>query len=147
MKQCCRYGMIFVVLMLCSCAYALQAKHANIREEFDQSTKGYNKMLRWRDVESAGMIYMDPESRDAYIKGAKECIAATRQEKGCLSYESHSSVNDPNLFVVVERWESREDLNAHGKAPHMKVWREYSAPLKVSPTVIEIISDGMVERF
>ena len=69
------------------------------------------------------------------------------QGKGCLSYESHTSINDPNLFVVVERWESREDLNAHGKAPHMKVWREYSAPLKVSPTVIEIISDGKVEKF
>ncbi len=48
--------------------------------------------------------------------------------------------------MVVERWESREDLNAHGRAPHMKVWREYSAPLKVSPTVIEIISDGKVEK-
>ena len=87
-----------------------------------------------------------PDQRDAFIKGAKECIAATRKEKGCLSYESHTSINDPNLFVVVERWESREDLNAHGKAPHMKVWREYSAPLKVSPTVIEIISDGKVEK-
>ncbi len=87
-----------------------------------------------------------PELRDAFIKGARECIDATRQEKGCLSYESHSSINDPNLFVVVERWETREDLNAHGRAPHMKVWREYSAPLKVSPTVIEIISDGKVEK-
>jgi quinol monooxygenase YgiN len=48
--------------------------------------------------------------------------------------------------VVVERWETREDLNAHGRAPHMKTWREYSAPLKVSPTVIEIISDGKVEK-
>ena len=73
-----------------------------------------------------------PELRDAFIKGARECIAATRKEKGCLSYESHTSINDPNLFVVVERWETREDLNAHGRAPHMKVWREYSAPLKVS---------------
>jgi quinol monooxygenase YgiN len=87
-----------------------------------------------------------PELRDAFIQGAKECIAATRKEKGCISYESHTSINDPNLFVVVERWETREDLNAHGRAPHMKVWREYSAPLKVSPTVIEIISDGKVEK-
>jgi len=29
----------------------------------------------------------------------------------------------------------------------MKTWREYSAPFKVSPTVIEIISDGTVEKF
>jgi quinol monooxygenase YgiN len=27
-----------------------------------------------------------PELRDAFIKGAKECIATTRQEKGCISY-------------------------------------------------------------
>ena len=87
-----------------------------------------------------------PELRDAFIKGAKECIEATRKEKGCISYDSHSSINDPNLFVVVERRESREDLNAHGRAPHMKVWREYSAPLKISATVVEIISDGKVEK-
>ncbi|MGA7806250.1 putative quinol monooxygenase [Bradyrhizobium sp.] len=87
------------------------------------------------------------ECREAFIKGAKDCIAETRKEKGCLAYESHTSINDPNLFVVVERWESREDLTAHAKASHMKVWREYSAPLKVSPTVIEIISDGHVETF
>lgn len=88
-----------------------------------------------------------PESRDAFIAGAKACIAETRKEKGCISYENHISINDPNIFVVVERWESREDLNAHARAPHMNVWRELSAPLKASPTVIEIISDGKVETF
>ena len=89
---------------------------------------------------------MKPECREDFIRGHKACIVETLKEKGCLSYESHTSINDPNLFVVVERWESREDLNAHGRAPHMKIWREYSAPLKVSPTVIEIISDGKVEK-
>ena len=89
--------------------------------------------------------HVKPESREAYIAGAKECIAATQKEKGCITYDSHSSINDPNTFVVVERWESREDLNAHGKSAHMKTWRELSAPLKVGRTVIEIISDGKVE--
>ncbi|KPF96435.1 antibiotic biosynthesis monooxygenase [Rhodopseudomonas sp. AAP120] len=88
-----------------------------------------------------------PEAREAFIAGAKACIAETRKEKGCISYENHISINDPNTFVVVERWESREDLNAHARAPHMKVWRELSTPLKASPTVIEIISDGKVETF
>ena len=90
--------------------------------------------------------HVKPESRDAFIKGAKAYITETRKEKGCHSYESHTSINDPNLFVVVERWETREDLTAHGKAPHMKVWREYSTPLRVAPPVIEIISDGKVEK-
>ena len=88
-----------------------------------------------------------PEGREAFIKGHKECIAETRKEKGCISYEGHTSIHDPKLYVVVERWETREDLNAHGKAPHMKVWREYAASYRASPTVIEIISDGKVEKF
>ena len=86
-----------------------------------------------------------PEHREAYIKGAKDCVAATQKEAGCIYYDSHASVNNPNLFVVVERWESREHLDAHGRAPHMKVWREYSAPLKASQTVIEIISADKVD--
>jgi quinol monooxygenase YgiN len=49
--------------------------------------------------------------------------------------------------VFVERWETREDLDAHAGSPHLKVWREYSTPLKVSPTVFEIISGGNVEKF
>ena len=86
-----------------------------------------------------------PEGREAFIKGHKECIAETRKEKGCIAYEGHTAIHDPNTYVVVERWETRDDLNAHGKAPHMKVWREYSAPLKASQTVIEIISADKVD--
>jgi quinol monooxygenase YgiN len=87
-----------------------------------------------------------PECREAFLEGAKECITETRKEKGCLSYEGHTSINDPNIYVVVERWETRDDLNAHARAPHMKKWRDYSGPLKVS-TVIEIISDAKIEKF
>jgi hypothetical protein len=64
--------MIFVVLTLCSCAYALQAKNANISEEFDKSVKRFNKMLRWREVESAGIVYLDPELREIFMKTAQD---------------------------------------------------------------------------
>ncbi len=72
MKQYYRYVMVMVVLMLCSCAYVLQAKDVNIREEFEQSMKGYNRMLRWREVENAGVVYLNPELRDAFMKSAQE---------------------------------------------------------------------------
>ena len=85
------------------------------------------------------------ENKDDFIKGHKACTAETLKETGCLSYDGHVSVNNPNLYVVVERWETRDDLNAHGRAPHMKVWREYSSQMKASPTVIEIISADNVD--
>ncbi|MGY4316256.1 quinol monooxygenase YgiN [Bradyrhizobium sp. JR3.5] len=52
----------------------------------------------------------------------------------------------PICMWSVERWETRDDLTAHSKAPHMKVWREYSAEMKTGPTVIEIISDAKVQK-
>src|SRR5258705_13945698 len=85
---------------------------------------------------------MKPENKDDFISGHKACTAETLKEKGCISYDGHVSVNNPNLYVVVERWETRDDLNAHGRAPHMKVWREDSSPMKKAPTGIEVISDG-----
>jgi hypothetical protein len=57
------------MLMMCACAYSKQVK---IREEFEQSMKGFNKMLRWRDVENAGMAYLDPDLREAFMKSAEE---------------------------------------------------------------------------
>lgn len=88
---------------------------------------------------------LKPENKDAYVAGARDCIAATRKETGCIFYDGHISVSDPNQFVFVERWESRDALNAHARSDHMKVWRKLSADFKASPTVIEIISDGKVE--
>ena len=37
-----------------------------------------------------------PDQRDAFIKGHKACIAETLKEKGCLSYEGHTAIHDPN---------------------------------------------------
>jgi hypothetical protein len=75
MKQMYRCVCIFMALMLCSCAYIQQAvtkaEQAKIREEFDDSAKAYNKMLRWREVENAGMLYLDPEMRDEFMKSAE----------------------------------------------------------------------------
>lgn len=63
-------------LMLCSCAqinsYVEQVKMSKLNEACEKSIKDYNKLLRWREVENAGMIYMDPELRDAFMKSAAE---------------------------------------------------------------------------
>ena len=91
-------------------------------------------------------VPMKPEGREAFIAGHKKCIAETVKEKGCNSYEGHISIHDPNLYVVVERWENREALEAHGKTPHMLEWRETAGKYRAGPSVIEIISDGKVEK-
>lgn len=91
-------------------------------------------------------LTIKPGSLEALRPHAEACIAATRQEKGCISYDLNASLTDPDTLVFVEKWEQREDLTAHSKQPHLVDWRNASAPHLVS-RVIEIIHPEKVETF
>lgn len=63
---------IHMPLLLASCMLLTAcATNASLREEFDKSTKAYNRMLRWHEVENAGMTYLDKELRDDFMKKAE----------------------------------------------------------------------------
>ena len=64
-------------------------------------------------------ITTKPGKRDAFIKGAQPCIAATRKEDGCHFYELYASTENPNLVMYFEKWTDRAALDKHLKAPHM----------------------------
>lgn len=40
-------------------------------------------------------------------------------EPGCVLYALHRALDDPTRFVVVEKWDSRDDLDAHFEQPYM----------------------------
>jgi quinol monooxygenase YgiN len=86
-----------------------------------------------------------PEKREAFKQGAAACIAATRNEEGCLLYDLHESITDPTRFVFVEQWTTREALGAHARAPHLKEWRKIVNECAAAPTRIEIITPGNLE--
>ncbi|MEZ5850609.1 MAG: putative quinol monooxygenase [Hyphomicrobiaceae bacterium] len=88
---------------------------------------------------------LKPGTRDKVLAAAKPCIAATRQEKGCIFYDLNVSADNPDLLTFVERWESREDLAAHAKSDHIKAWRAASSD-HVASRVVEIIEPAKVDK-
>jgi quinol monooxygenase YgiN len=86
-----------------------------------------------------------PENHEAYTAGVKPHIAATRKEAGCIYYDVHVALSDPNCFVTVERWESQEALDAHLQTDGVKAWREFAKPLRSSVTV-EFIDPASVKK-
>lgn len=57
------------VLLLSFClALTACAGEMALREEFDKSMKGYNRMLRWQEFENAGMTFQERDLRDEYMK-------------------------------------------------------------------------------
>lgn len=87
-----------------------------------------------------------PGSREFLEQAVQPCLEATRKEAGCLSYDLFASASDPQAMVFVERWESRADLTAHSKQPHLAAWRQASGPYVVK-RVIEIIHPEKTETF
>lgn len=65
MNQIWRVATVLCCLALCSCTYM---RNANNRESCDKSIKDYNRMLRWQEVESAGIRYLDRSLRDPFMK-------------------------------------------------------------------------------
>lgn len=55
---------------------------------------------------------------DAYITLAKEIIAETRKEDGCIAYELVRGLQDKEQFAFVEKWTTMDALNAHMKTAH-----------------------------
>ena len=83
-------------------------------------------------------------SLDEFLEAAKVSIAATREEEGCIFYDLNQSLTEPDMLTFVERWESRETLMAHSKAPHMKVWRDKVGHL-IEDRKLEIIEPAKVD--
>lgn len=50
-------------------------------------------------------------------------VAASRADKGCLMYDFFISVDDPKKMMVVEKWESNEDLKAHSETEIFQKFR------------------------
>ncbi len=58
------------------------------------------------------------EGREADVVAAFEpVLEASRKDKGCIRYDLFSAEGAPGTLVMLETWESQEDLNEHMKSP------------------------------
>jgi quinol monooxygenase YgiN len=91
-------------------------------------------------------LTVKPELKAELFTAAKDCIAATLQENGCISYELFESTIDPNKLVFVEEWESSECLPLHSKSDHMKAFGRVAVKCFSAPVQVQIITSEKVEK-
>lgn len=58
----------------------------------------------------------DPEDVARVHDLLSEASRLCAKEPGCLRWEAYQSNNDPNRFLLHERWESQAALDEHRKA-------------------------------
>ena len=67
---------------------------------------------------------------------AEACVVNSRaslQEPGCLRFDVLQQADDPARFVLVEAYESEDDLAVHKTTDHYKAWAEVANRLQVEP--------------
>ncbi len=78
-----------------------------------------------------------------------EAVPPTHAEDGCALFAVHRVADDPDRFVLVERWASREALDAHLAAPHLAAFRARGAEIWAEPpeiTLAEALPLGEAEK-
>ncbi len=48
----------------------------------------------------------------------------TRAEKGCVFYDLHENLDDPEDLTFIEEWDSVAELEAHGESAHIQEGRK-----------------------
>jgi len=75
------------------------------------------------------IITAKPGKREDILKNFRANVSAVHAEKGCIEYGATVDTDGgpftkfgPDTFVVIEKWETMDDLRAHGASEHMKAY-------------------------
>ncbi len=71
----------------------------------------------------AGRIRIKPGTQADATRAARDMVAATRPEAGCVSYAFYADLEDPCAFFIFEEWENDEALARHFATPHMAAFQ------------------------
>lgn len=88
------------------------------------------------EVRVVAQVFAKPENVSALRALLTSMLLPTRAEKGCVVYDLHEVVGDPQQFVFFEIWEDAAALDAHLRTAHFKNLERaqslMSAPMKIT---------------
>ena len=101
-------------------------------------------------IHVVAIITAKPGQRAAILEAFRANLAAVRAEQGCIEYgpvidatgagESQTKLGD-DTFMVVEKWESLDALEAHAQSPHMAAYGAKTKEMLAS-RVIHVLADA-----
>ena len=63
-------------------------------------------------------IQVNESNRNAVLETAKELVAQSLNDKGCIAYDIFESATRKDVLMICETWKDAESLDAHEKAAH-----------------------------
>lgn len=71
------------------------------------------------EIVVVGAFTCRPGKEQEGLAAFEALVEPTHAESGCILYALHQGVDDPARLAFIERWASREDLEAHLSSDHI----------------------------
>lgn len=81
-------------------------------------------------------IFPNLAKRDEVEAAYRELITASLDEPGCLLYDLVVDDENPGVWHMFEKWQSREIWDQHMVSPHVAKIQRIEAGLTVKPTIL-----------
>jgi len=72
------------------------------------------------EVVVVGSFHARPGKEAEAVDAFKALVEPSHREDGCILYALHQGADDPRRLTFIERWASRELLDAHLASAHVK---------------------------
>lgn len=63
-------------------------------------------------------IQVNESNRTAALETAKELVAQSLKDNGCIAYDVYESTTRNDVLMICETWQDADSLAAHEKAAH-----------------------------
>lgn len=75
--------------------------------------------MRDNQLTITASILAKPEKRELVKRSLLNLIPPTLAEEGCLNYDLHEDLENPNRFFFYENWATRQHWLNHNNSPHI----------------------------
>lgn len=69
---------------------------------------------------NVSMIIEEESKRAPLLETAKELVAYSLRDKGCVDYDIYQSATNDDRYMIIETWENHHDLEKHKNSEHFK---------------------------
>lgn len=95
------------------------------------------------EVRLVVMINTQPGKGAEQLAAFAKLAPLVRAEHGCLHYDLHPVVGNPDSFVLIEKWASKDALAAHHVAAHMVEAARHNPSFRAGPATVLLLEDAV----
>lgn len=77
-----------------------------------------------------------PEKKELFLQLAKELVAQSRTEQGCLQYDLVADTEEENVYYFIEKYVDDAALQAHQASAHFQNIVPQFAALRPKPSEV-----------